>query len=439
MTPKCPYCLTDIRTWARKCHSCGEWIDDDFKKNSIQKNSIQNDWTSGVNITHIILWIIGSIFVLFFIILFTFIIWNNWDKIASLIPEKAIYNYKCNTSVEVEKEFNKNVSFICEKNNPQIRIQYKNKDIYLIDGQKLLEKCWNDQICDKENALKIDNNSETWWFILENNSISQNPSQYILAFVNKPSEVEKVQSLKSIFENFSMNFGDSVYIHILWTSKEPLSLEYKIPEFSVDVFNKSKNHEKTIILKLANIEKESNEFNYKKTLTFFNKTQFETQLSSYLGWLEIKNRETIALFDYINDEFVRLKNEKFKQKYFSFYINSYPTFPTIGYWRDLNEWSCNNWKALALKYNKDVDYRYSRCWNSGATGCIKWSKISWDYSYTYLSKISNLYPIPPEWNNISFIDIPGYDIEKIQNESCKTEINDALWKIKSNLITPSKL
>lgn len=433
MHQKCPYCLTDVRTWARKCFSCWEWLIENSEDITSSKTELRNT----NNNTPLIIWVIITLLFTLIISVSIFFIWSFWDKIIAYIPEKAIYNYKCDTSIEIGEEFNKNMSIICEKNNPIIKIQYKNKDILVLDGQKLLEKCWKDQICDKENSIKITDNSGTGWFVIENNSVTKIPSLYVLSFINKPNDAQKIQSLKSIFENHTLNFGDSVYINILWTNKEPLVLNYKIPWLSLEIFNKEKNHEKTIILWLAGLEKKDNEFNYKETFTFFNKIEFETQLSKYLSWLEIQNRESVALFDYINDEFTELKNEKFEQKYFSFYINAYPTFPTIGYWRELNEWSCNSWKAMALKYNKDVDYRYKRCWDSGSKWCIRWSKISWDYSYTYLSNISNLYPNPPEWNTISFIDIPGYDVEKIKDESCKWEISDALWKIKSNLITSS--
>ena len=61
----------------------------------------------------------------------------------------------------------------------------------------------------------------------------------------------------------------------------------------------------------------------------FNKNQFEEQLNKHLSELKTKNRDSVAVFDYINNEFERLKNEKFSNKYFSLYINSYPTFPII--------------------------------------------------------------------------------------------------------------
>lgn len=445
MIIECPYCLSEIREGARKCFACGEWINgsnpDSLVVNGNKSNVSNKDKTKNkqpnINPAYI-WWIIAGIFIPL-ISVSIFFIWKFWDKIIASMPEKVTYNYKCNLSSEVGKEFNKNIDIICERDNPIIRIQYKDKDILVLDGEKLLEKCGKDQICDKENAININESSWTGWFIIENYSRTKAPSLYVLSFVNKPAEAEKIQSLKSIFENHTLDFGDSVYINILWTPKEPLVLEYKMPWLSVEIFNKTKNHEKTIILWLSSLKKNDkvNEFNYKEIFTFFNKSQFEAQLASYLSWLEVKNRESIAFFDYINDEFSELRNEKFDRKYFSFYINAYPTFPTIGYWRELNERSCNSWKDMTIKYNRAVDYRYNRCWNSWEKWCIRWTKINWDYSYTYLSKIVDLYPSPPIWNIISFIDIPGYDIESIEDESCKWEIKDALWKIKSNLVTSS--
>ena len=438
---QCSYCFTDIRQWARKCHGCGEWVLGSKPMMSdppnINRPIIQVSKTNDNSNQNWIIGIVISVILLIFMFVFGFLVWYNWDYIKSSIPQKDTYKYACSSSTNLEQEHKKKFSIKCEKNSSKIQIQYNDKNIMIIDGEELLSKCGKNSICDQENAIQLSWNTGTGWFIVENNATTKNPNLYVLSFINKPSDAQKIQSLKNIFEIYTLNFWDSVYVDILNSSSDPLILSYRLPPLSIEVFNLEKNHEKTFTLWIGTSEKNDQEFKYEKVLTFFSKNQFEEQLSKHLSEIKTSNRDSVAIFDYINNEFERLKNEKFSNKYFSFYINSYPTFPIIWYGRELNEWSCNDWKNMSIRYNRDIDFRYNRCWNSGAKWCVRWSKISGDYWNIYLSKIENMYPIIPKWNTISFVDIPWYDIESIQDETCRWEIKDTISKIKSNLVTSS--
>ncbi len=439
---QCSYCLTDIRPWARKCHACGEWTWTSDSRNNhepdrIDQNISEVKWINDNSKQN---WIIGIVISMICIILVFwggFLIWYFWAEIKNALPKKDAYNYVCNTSSSIESEYNKKFSIKCGKNSSKIQIQYKDRDIMIIDWEELLNKCGQNTICDKENSIQLFWNSGTGWFIVENNIVTKNPNLYVLSFINKPSDPQKLQSLKNIFEIYTLNFWDSVYVDILGSSSDPLILNYRLPPISIEIFNLEKNHQKTFTLWIWLAEKDDQEFNYEKALTFFNKNQFEEHLNKHLSELKTQNRDSVAVFDYINNEFERLKNEKFSNKYFSLYINSYPTFPIIWYGRELNEWSCNDWKNMSIRYNRDVDFRYNRCWNSGAKWCVRWSKISGDYWDVYLSKIQGMYPNIRKWNSISFVDIPWYDIESIQDETCKWELKNTLSKIKSNLVTSS--
>ena len=50
-----------------------------------------------------------------FVFLGGFLVWYFWTEIKDALPKKDVYNYKCNTSNNIESEYNKKFSIKCAK------------------------------------------------------------------------------------------------------------------------------------------------------------------------------------------------------------------------------------------------------------------------------------------------------------------------------------